>query len=116
MMRDLVPTATEYVSLPYKGVSLRWYARPVQPADLLYAARNSIVLPLQATTVAILLGRAVAIAITRYRFPGRGLINVLVNAAVHPAGDDRARDPDLLQRPSISAGRRISAVRWRMWR
>ena len=37
-------------------------------------------LALQATATAILLGTPVAIAITRYRFPGRGLINLLAIA------------------------------------
>ena len=37
-------TAEEYVSLPYKGVSLRWYHDLFGRPDFLYAARNSIVL------------------------------------------------------------------------
>lgn len=80
VMMAISLTATEYVSLPYKGVSLRWYVDLFNRPDFLHAGRNSIVLALQATTVAILLGTPVAIAITRYRFPGRGLINVIANA------------------------------------
>ena len=55
-------TATEYVSLPTKGLSLRWYVDLFGRPDFLYAGRNSIVLALQSTAAAILLGTPVAIA------------------------------------------------------
>ena len=80
VMMAISLTATEYVSLPTKGVSLRWYVDLFGRPDFLYAAKNSIQLAVIATLVSILLGTPVAIAITRYRFPGRGIISVLVNA------------------------------------
>jgi putative spermidine/putrescine transport system permease protein len=73
-------TAEEYVSLPYKGFSLRWYHDLFGRPDFLYAARNSVVLALQSTATAILLGTPVAIAITRYRFRGRALVNLVAFA------------------------------------
>ena len=73
-------TATEYLSLPYKGVSLRWYVDLFNRSDFLYAARNSLQLAALATALSILLGTPVAIALTRYQFPGRSLLSVLVNA------------------------------------
>jgi putative spermidine/putrescine transport system permease protein len=73
-------TASEYVSLPYHGVSLRWYYDLLSRPDFLYAARNSLVLAVQSTVVAVLLGTPIAIAVTRYRFPGRGVVNLIANA------------------------------------
>jgi putative spermidine/putrescine transport system permease protein len=73
-------TADGYISLPYHGVSLRWYEDMLQQKIFLDAAVNSILLALQATATAVVLGTAVALAVTRYRFPGRGLILLLAGA------------------------------------
>jgi putative spermidine/putrescine transport system permease protein len=73
-------TADGYISLPYNGVSLRWYEDMLQQKIFFDAALNSILLALQATATAVLLGTAVALAVTRYRFPGRGLVLLLAGA------------------------------------
>ncbi|MGH6901778.1 MAG: ABC transporter permease [Geminicoccaceae bacterium] len=73
-------TADGYISLPYNGVSLRWYDDMLQQKIFFDAAVNSILLAVQATATAVLLGTAVALAVTRYRFPGRGLILLLSGA------------------------------------
>jgi putative spermidine/putrescine transport system permease protein len=73
-------TATEYISLPWKGVSLRWYEDFFGRPDFLSAFRNSLLLAAQATFISILLGTPVAIAMTRYRFPGRGLVMVFTTS------------------------------------
>lgn len=73
-------TANGYISLPSNGVSLRWYEDMLRQTVFLEAAINSIVLALQATATAVVLGTAAAIAVTRYRFPGRGLILLLAGA------------------------------------
>ncbi len=73
-------TAEGYISLPYNGVSLRWYEDMLQQKVFLDAALNSLLLAVQATGTAVVLGTAVAIAVTRYRFPGRGLILLLAGA------------------------------------
>ena len=73
-------TADRYISLPYNGISLRWYEDMLQQKIFFDAALNSILLALQATATAVVLGTAVALAVTRYRFPGRGLILLLSGA------------------------------------
>jgi putative spermidine/putrescine transport system permease protein len=73
-------TAEGYLSLPYKGVSLRWFEDMLEQKIFLDAAMNSIVLAVQATATAVVLGTAVAIAVTRHRFPGRGFILLLSGA------------------------------------
>jgi putative spermidine/putrescine transport system permease protein len=73
-------TATEYVGLPHGGLSLRWYRDFFGRPDFLSAFRNSLVLALQSTALAVLLGTPVAIALTRYRFPGRTAVNVIASS------------------------------------
>lgn len=80
VMMAISLTATEIISLPTRGLSLRWYVDLFNRPDFLHAGRNSIVLALQSAAVAVLLGTPVAIALTRYRFRGRGLVSVLVSA------------------------------------
>ena len=73
-------TADGYISLPYNGISLRWYEDMLQQKIFFDAAVNSILLAVQATATAVVLGTAVALAVTRYRFPGRGFILLLAGA------------------------------------
>jgi len=73
-------TADEYISLPWHGVGLRWYADMLNRSDFLEAARNSALLMAEAAATAVVLGTLVAIALTRYRFPGRGLIALIASA------------------------------------
>lgn len=73
-------TAEGYISLPHSGLSLRWYVDMLDQTVFLDAAVNSLVLAFQATLTATVLGTLAAIAVTRYRFPGRGLILLLVGA------------------------------------
>lgn len=73
-------TSNGYISLPTEGVSLRWYADMMKQRLFLDAAVNSLLLALQATVTATVLGTFAAIAITRYRFPGRGFVLLLAGA------------------------------------
>jgi putative spermidine/putrescine transport system permease protein len=73
-------TADEYISLPWHGVGLRWYADMLNRSDFLEAARNSALLMVEAAATAVVLGTMVAIALTRYRFPGRGVIALIASA------------------------------------
>jgi ABC-type spermidine/putrescine transport system permease subunit II len=80
IMIDISLTAEGYISLPTKGHSLRWYEDMLQQRIFLDAAMNSILLANEPTATAFVLGTAVALAVTRYRFPGRGLILLLSGA------------------------------------
>lgn len=56
---------------PLKGFTLRWYGALGQAREMLKAARNSLILGLASSAVATLLGSMAALALARYRFPGR---------------------------------------------
>jgi putative spermidine/putrescine transport system permease protein len=73
-------TADGYISLPYHGVSLRWYQDMLGQSVFLDAAINSIVLAIEATVTATILGTVAAIAVARYRFPGRGAVLLVAGA------------------------------------
>lgn len=73
-------TSENYISLPLRGVSLRWYEDMLRHPNFLAAARNSLVLALEAAATAVAAGTLLAIAVTRYRFPGRGLIGLVASA------------------------------------
>jgi spermidine/putrescine transport system permease protein len=61
------------LSFPWKGFTLRWYQALAGADELLRALRNSIVLGILSSLVATALGTMAAIAVIKYRFPGRGL-------------------------------------------
>ncbi len=72
-------TADQFISLPWHGVSLRWYADMLNRPDFLAAARNSVLLAAESAGSAVALGTMVAVAVARYRFPGRWLVNLVCN-------------------------------------
>jgi spermidine/putrescine transport system permease protein len=61
------------LSFPWKGFTLRWYQSLAGADELLRALRNSIALGILSSLVATALGTMAAIAVVKYRFPGRGL-------------------------------------------
>jgi putative spermidine/putrescine transport system permease protein len=73
-------TSFGYISLPYNGVSLRWYRELMGHPEFLDAAQASVVLAVEATLVAIMLATPVAIALTRFRFRGRTLVMLISNS------------------------------------
>jgi putative spermidine/putrescine transport system permease protein len=70
-------TTTEYVSLPAAGVTLHWYRVALGNADFVTSAVKSVVLAVMASLIALLIGTAMALAIVRHRFLGRGFILTL---------------------------------------
>ncbi|MFI5015555.1 MAG: ABC transporter permease [Hyphomicrobiales bacterium] len=73
-------TPEDYISLPIRGVSLRWYADMLRHPNFLDAARNSLLLAVEAAATALAAGTLLAIAVTRFRFPGRGLVTLIASA------------------------------------
>lgn len=70
-------TPENTLSLPTAGFSLRWFEAVFERQDFLDAFLNSLRLAAIAATLATLIAVPAALAITRYRFPGRGLLNGL---------------------------------------
>ncbi|MBN1583227.1 MAG: ABC transporter permease [Anaerolineae bacterium] len=58
---------------PLKGFTFKWYAALFQATELLKAVRNSVILGLIASLVATVLGTMAAVALVRFRFPGRNV-------------------------------------------
>lgn len=64
-----------FISLPSHGLSLRWFRAIFDNDDILDAFWLSIRLGLCASTLAVVLAVPAALAIARYRFPGRGALS-----------------------------------------
>lgn len=65
------------LALPWQGFSLRWYRAMLESAQLLRALRTSLLVAFVSAFLALLLGTAAAIAVTRFRFRGRGLLLIM---------------------------------------
>ncbi len=62
----------------WQGFTLRWYRELFQIPDLVPALRNSLLIALISTVIATVLGTMMALALTRYRFKGRGSSNLFI--------------------------------------
>ncbi|APR39166.1 ABC transporter permease [Paraburkholderia sp. SOS3] len=67
-------TGKGYISMPTDGLSLRWFRALGQADDFISAFWLSIRLGIVAATVAVALAVPAALALTRYRFAGRGAL------------------------------------------
>lgn len=65
------------LSFPLQGLTLRWYERLFDSPEVLRAARNSLVVAVGSSTGAAVLGTAVALLLTRFRFRGESLLFAL---------------------------------------
>ena len=62
----------------WNGFTLRHWAHPFKDPDLVAALRNSLEIGLLSTAIAVTLGTFLAMALVRYRFRGRGAIDLFV--------------------------------------
>ncbi len=65
--------------LPLKGFTLKWYRALLGADELLKAVRNSLIVGLFSSLIATALGTMAALAITRFRFPGRSLFTTVAS-------------------------------------
>ena len=70
-------TPEGYLSLPTRGPSLRWFRAIFDYTEFLRAFYASLWLAALSSTVAIALAVPAALAIARYRFPGREAVTAL---------------------------------------
>jgi putative spermidine/putrescine transport system permease protein len=68
-------TTLGYVSFPPEGFTLRWYGEALRKREFLDSFTLSLGLAALTAAVATVLGTPVAVALVRYRFPGRGWVN-----------------------------------------
>lgn len=65
------------LSFPLQGLTLRWYEKLFDSPEILRAARNSLVVAAMSGTSATILGTAVALLLTRFRFRGESFLFAL---------------------------------------
>ena len=63
---------------PIAGLTLEWYGKALQDEGIRSAMLTSIVAAIGATTIALVLGTLIALAVQRYRFFGRETVSLLV--------------------------------------
>ncbi|MDN7653498.1 ABC transporter permease [Burkholderia multivorans] len=63
-----------YIAMPFDGASLRWFRAIADNGDIVSAFWLSVRLALVAATLGVALAVPAALAIARYRFPGRGAL------------------------------------------
>src|SRR6516164_9221710 len=69
-----------YLTLPFEGVSLHWYAELLRNSAAGAALRNSTLIAVIATVFATVIGSAAAIVAVRYKFRGLRLFQGLSGA------------------------------------
>jgi len=70
-------TPEGFLSLPTKGLSLRWFRAILDYPEFISAFRDSLWLATLSSTLSIALAVPAALAIARYRFPGRDAMTAL---------------------------------------
>ena len=70
------------VSYRWQGFTLDWYRRLLEVPDLTAALKTSLLIAATSTVVATLLGTLVALALVRYRFRGRGVMDFTLFANI----------------------------------
>lgn len=73
-------SAARILAWPPEGFSLRWYAAMFTEPGLMDAARNSLILGLVVTALALLLATPAALVLARRQFPGREAVMALLTA------------------------------------
>jgi putative spermidine/putrescine transport system permease protein len=63
-----------FISMPFDGASLRWFRAIIENGDIVSAFWLSVRLAFAAATIGVLLAVPAALAIARYRFPGRAAL------------------------------------------
>ena len=69
-----------YLTLPFEGISLKWYGELFRNANAVTALWNSTVIAFFATLVATVIGSMAAIVAVRYRFSAKLMFQALAGA------------------------------------
>jgi spermidine/putrescine transport system permease protein len=73
---------TNRLTFAWNGFTFYWYENLVDVAGLGAAFLTSIVIAVLAGVISVMIGLPLALALERYRFPGRGLFNSIVFADI----------------------------------
>ena len=74
--------ASQFGSFPMDGVSLRWFRELYDNDAIVRAFQTSLILGVLTAVIATTLGVLASLALVRYRFPGKNLINTLLIAPI----------------------------------
>jgi len=75
-------TPDSTLTVPTTSFSLRWFRAVFDHPNFMQAFQNSLWLAFLSATIAVCLAVPAAIAITRYRFPGRDVLNGLFKSFI----------------------------------
>mgnify|MGYP000097273483 CR=1 FL=1 len=70
-------TSADYVSFPPVGLSLRWYLEIPQRPEFVASLVTSLTVAVAAALVSTVVGTLAGLALVRYRFPGRAVLQTL---------------------------------------
>ncbi len=70
-------TPDGYLSLPTKGLSLRWFKAIGDNPEFIRAFKDSLLLGVASSTLAIIVAVPAALAVARHQFPGREAVQAL---------------------------------------
>jgi spermidine/putrescine transport system permease protein len=73
---------TNRLSFAWNGFTTYWYANLVNVSGLGAAFVTSVVVAFLAAVISVAIGLPLALALERYRFPGRGVVNTVVFADI----------------------------------
>ncbi|WP_153731544.1 ABC transporter permease [Sporosarcina obsidiansis] len=68
---------TSYLTFPPKGFSFKWYEYVISDGRYLEPLLNSLLVAVIATIISLIIGTMVSIAVVRYRFKLKGMVNSL---------------------------------------
>jgi putative spermidine/putrescine transport system permease protein len=68
------------IAVPPHGFSFRWYANAFVRERFLQSFQFSLALATAATALSLIVGLMCSVALVRYRFPGRQLVDALINS------------------------------------
>lgn len=69
---------SDFTGLPFRGFTLHWYRAVLDDPQVLRSIANSIYVALGSVGISVLFGVPAAIALDRYRFPGKGFFRSIV--------------------------------------
>jgi putative spermidine/putrescine transport system permease protein len=73
-------SADSYLTFPPSGWSMQWYAELLGNREFVEAAGNSLIIAVAVTALSLVLGTPAAVAIARYRFLGRDVLQTVMLA------------------------------------
>ena len=66
------------MNIVFSGFTLDWYAKLFQNTDLLEAFGNTMLIAVLSTAISTIIGTMSAVALQKYNFPGKTLVNRLI--------------------------------------